>query len=452
MPVRTQFGYHLIKVDDVRPANGSIKTAHLFIKVPQNIIEDKNSTYKKKIDDIYAKLKAGEKFETLVAQFSEDPTTAQKGGELPWFTSGRMIKSYEDAAFALKANGDFSEPIRTAYGWHIIKRLDKKDIGTFDEMKSELKAKIEKDDRSNIVRTSFINKLKKEYNFKTYQKNIDKLYATIGDELFEGKWKLENADKFKKPVFVLLDKKYSQADLGKYIQSKQPRRRGKKNLTKTQVLNPIFDAFVEKSVIDFEESRLEIKYPEFKKLMDEYRDGILLFELIDQKVWSKAVKDTVGLQAFYEKNKNNYMWKDRIEVNIYRCADEKVAKQARTFLTKGKNPEEIKLAINGSEEDTANYIAKIEIEESKKYEKGQNDVIDELVWEKGTSKNYTDPKGGYYFIDVIGFRKPEIKTLKEARGYVISDYQDFLEKEWVRKLKEKYPVKVDEAVLKTIIK
>ena len=125
MPVRTQFGYHLIKVDDVRPANGSIKTAHLFIKVPQSIIEDKNSTYKKKIDDIYAKLKAGEKFETLVAQFSEDPTTAQKGGELPWFTSGRMIKSYEDAAFALKANGDVSEPIRTAYGWHIIKRIDK---------------------------------------------------------------------------------------------------------------------------------------------------------------------------------------------------------------------------------------------------------------------------------------------------------------------------------------
>lgn len=444
-PVRTKFGYHLVKVEDMRPALGEIHSAHIFIKAPSTATEEQKKAAKQKIDDLYKKLQAGEDFEKLAREMSDDKSTASKGGELPWFGAGRMVKEFEDAAFALKKDGDFSDPVMSQYGWHIIKRIEKKELQSFDEMKSSLRRKVEKDSRSQITKKEFVEKLKTEYAFKEYAKNKAKLLALVDESVLKGEWKFENPDKLKKPLFTLDGKNYLQKDYATYLLLNQPK---KSSSTKEEVFNSLYDRFVEKTITEYEESRLEAKYPEFKKLMGEYRDGILLFELIDQKVWSKAVKDTIGLKEFYTANKDKYMWKDRVEATIYKCESKEVAKQARKLLAKKLSDDELLENINGKE----NPSKKLTIEMAKKYERGQNSTVDQATWKEGISNDINENNGSVSIVKIISVLKPQNKTLEEARGYVISDYQDYLENKWVESLKQKYPVKIEEAVLKTIIK
>jgi len=164
MPVTTRFGYHIIKVTDKRVAQGQIKVAHILLTVSQGAKQEEKEKARKKIVDIYEQLKNDEDFGELAKKYSEDPGTAKNGGELPWFGVGRiMVREFENAAFALKKNGDISGPVRTSVGWHIIKRIDKKEIESFDEMKTQLENKISKDERALISKMSFIQKLKREY-------------------------------------------------------------------------------------------------------------------------------------------------------------------------------------------------------------------------------------------------------------------------------------------------
>ncbi len=304
-PVRTRFGYHIIKVVDRRPAQGEVLVAHIMIKTPPNMKEEDSVNTYKKTQEIYEKIKAGtEKFDDLAQQFSDDKASAKKGGELPWFGTYKMPPEFEKASFALKNKGDMSEIVRTKYGWHIIKLKDKRGLASFEEMKSELKAKVTKDSRSQVGRESLISKIKTEYKFKEVLKAREEFYKVMDTSLFEGKWDITKAKALNKPMFSLNDKNYTQSDFATFISNHQSKR---SKADYKMVVDGLYKQFVDETVITYEESRLDSKYPDFKSLMQEYRDGILLFELTDQKVWSKAVKDTTGSKAFYEKNKTNYM-------------------------------------------------------------------------------------------------------------------------------------------------
>jgi peptidyl-prolyl cis-trans isomerase SurA len=206
----------------------------------------------------------------------------------------------------------------------------------------------------------------------------------------------------------------------------------------------IYAKWRDKVVIDFEEERLPQKYPEYKQQINEYRDGILLFDITDRSVWSKAVKDTAGLRQFYEKNKDKYMWKERADITIFKCADEKIAKEVRNLLQKNKSEKEILDAINKKSQlnlSTYNLVVL----------KGENPLVDKY-WKEGIipeNNNNTNEKK----IEVIKINKiipPSPKTLMEAKGQVIADYQNYLEKEWLDYLKKKYPVEINYDVLKTI--
>ncbi len=442
MPLRTRFGYHILKVADKRASQGEILTAHIMVKFAKDMEEKDKANLKTKIDELYAKLKAGEKFEDLARQFSDDKPSAEKGGQLQWFGSSRMPIEFEKAAFALKANGDYSEPFTTNYGWHIVKRLDKKGLAPFDEMKGDLKQRIGKDSRTQAGRESLIEKIKKENNFKENLVAKKDFLKVIDTTVCQGKWEANKATKLgNKELFNLGTKKYTQNDLAKYIENNQTVR---PKMDNNMLLQQAYKDFVDETVIAYEDANLESKYPEFRNLLKEYRDGILLFDLTDQKVWSKAVKDTSGLKEYYSKNKNNFLWDERADVTMYNCANDKVAKEVRGMLKKGKSEKEIT--------ETVNKTSQLNVTpESITYLKGENKNVD-ANWKVGVvATDIKDAKDGKVTVLVVNkVMEKTPKTIAEAKGMITADYQNYLEKEWLAYLKNKYTVKVNEEVLNTV--
>ena len=447
MPVRTRFGYHIILKTDERPNQGQITVAHIMVKTPQKdaAVKDTSKTDPKaKIDEMYAKIKAGADFAEMAKQFSDDKGSAKKGGELPMFGTGRMVIEFEKAAFALKNDGDMSMPIQTQYGWHIIKRLSKKELGSFDELKPELKAKIGKDSRSQNGKESMIAKIKKQYNFKENLKLRDEFVKVMDTTFFDAKWKHEAAAKLNKDaLFSIGEKTYSQKDFAMYLENHQSKR-AKTDFT--LLVKDMYKEFVNESCLGYEESKLASKYPEFKALLQEYRDGILLFDLTDKNVWSKAVKDTTGLKVFYEENKSKYMWDTRAEATVYKCATEKVAADVRKMLKdkakKKYTNDDILKAINKDSQLNLNI-------ETGKYSKGENDIVDKFEWKKGLSANSTVDKQ-VVFVDFENIIAPTNKSIAEAKGLITADYQNYLEKQWIASLRNKYQFSVDKAVLSTV--
>lgn len=441
MPVRTRFGYHIIKTIDIRPAVGEIRVAHIMIKSSATDPDSVKDNAKKKIDEIYAKVKAGEKFEDLVNQYSEDRGSQKNGGALPWFGTGRMVPEFEKAAFALKNDNDYTEPVKTSYGWHIIKRLEKKGIPTFEEKKGELKNNVMRDSRSEMSKTALVNRVKKEYMFKEVAKNKDEFIKTLDSSLVNGTYHDSSAAKYTKPLFTLGDKTYTQKDFATFLMNNQQK---KTSGSAQQIAYSQYDNFVNESCTAYEESQLDKKYPEFKALMQEYRDGILLFDLTDKMVWSKAVKDSTGLQAFYDKNKNNYMWGERIDAVVYTCANADIAAKVRKMLKKGKSDNDISGEIN--KESTLNLTIK-----SGKFSKGDNEFADEVAWNVGIS-NDINKNNQITFVRIKEKMDPTPKSLDEARGLVTADYQAHLEKTWIEELRVKYPVQVNQETLSTVYK
>ncbi|MFN8114829.1 MAG: peptidylprolyl isomerase [Bacteroidia bacterium] len=442
MPVRTRFGYHILKIADKRPSQGEILTAHIMVKFGKDMGEKDKANLKTKIDEIYAKLKAGEKFEDLARQYSDDKPSAEKGGQLQWFGSSRMPIEFEKASFALANNGDYSEPFTTNYGWHIVKRLDKKGLASFNDMKGDLKQRIGKDSRTQAGRASLIEKIKKENNFKENQMSKKEFLKVIDSTVYLGRWEAKKAEKLgNKDLFMLGSNKYTQNDFAKFIESHQTSRNKMDN---NMFLQQSYKDFVDETVINYEDNNLENKYPEFRNLLKEYRDGILLFDLTDQKVWSKAVKDTAGLKDFYEKNKNNYLWDERAEVTTYKCANEKVAKEVRGMLKKNKSEKEITETVNKTSQLNVSV-------ENITYLKGENKDVD-ANWKQGVvASDIKDTKENKVVVLVVNKvlgKTP--KTIAEAKGMITADYQNYLEKEWLAYLKNKYSVKVNEDVLNTV--
>ncbi|MDD5572084.1 MAG: peptidylprolyl isomerase [Bacteroidales bacterium] len=437
MPVRTKFGYHIIKVTDIKPNEGQVQVAHIMIRT--DFSDTSITKGKNKIFEIYNKIKAGESFEELAKKYSEDKSSAVKGGVMAPFTTGRMVPEFEVAAFALKNIGDMSEPLKTDYGWHIVKKIDIKPLPSFEDSKADIKAKIMRDVRSELPKRNLINKIKKEYNFVEYKKNLTPFYLLLDSTYFQGKWNAEKADNLKEVVFKIANKNFTQKDFAKYLAEHQVNRApGPFEV----IVNNQYEKYVDETAMEQENSKLEQKYPEFKNLMNEYRDGILLFELTDNKVWSKAVKDSMGLKDFYEKNKNKYMWDQRVDVTVYTCATEEVSKKVKELLKNKKAESDILNEVNKD--------SQLELKiENGRFSKGENKAVDLVQWKEGISNNVEVDKS-IVFVDIHKILPAEPKTLAEAKGLVTVDYQNILEKEWIEQLRKKYPVTVDKVVLETI--
>ncbi len=450
--IRTRFGYHILKVFDKRPSKGEVRVAHIMQAVPKGSSEEKEAEAKAKAYALYDSIVMGEDFSRLATSYSDDRGSAKRGGSLPYFGSGRMVPEFEEAAFALENVGDVSEPVKTAYGWHIIKLLDKKGLAPFEELKPEIRRKVARilpvDQSQKVV----VDRLKKEYNVTIVHENLPAVYALLDSTFLRGNWKNFAKNGYEKPVLKIADSvAFTQMDFLNFIQTNAPK--GNLQGSIEGNANLILDDFVSKKVTEFEKTRLPVKYPEFRYLVEEYHDGILLFNLTDEMVWSKAVKDTSGLKAFYEANKTNYMWGNRVEAAIYTYSNEAFAKKVMALAKKAAKKQ---LDIT---KECAELQNKIYAKDStfsltgvhKKYSKGEEANLDLVSWEAGTTQ-VVPADNSFTLIYVYGPVQAEPKELDEARGLITADYQAELEKQWMLTLHEKYTVNINESVFESLIK
>ena len=444
MPFRTDYGYHILKVHDRRPARGQVKVAHIFVRTPEEMDEAEKEKAYEKIQMVYDSLQLGADFGEMARKYSEDPSSARNGGEMPWFGTGRMIPEFENACFAIENKGKFTKPFKSFYGWHIIKLLDKKEVGTYEEMQADLKAKVDRGDRGKYKTEKYVAKLKKEYGYYEYEAALEKVLAAADTSLLSARWEAGRLKNDRTPLMKIGERTATVGEFATYLESNQ----GSRNAGDPRMYaKELYNRFSQEKIIDYEESLLPEKYPEFRYIYEEYHDGILLFDIMDQKVWSRAVSDTAGLIEFHQDHRMDYMWDKRADAILVSCNEgvdvDRVRKKYRRIL-RGKDDQE-KLNEKYCEQDTVECITLTHL----LVEEGENERVDALNGKTGPGPVYEE-NGKQHFIIIREIRPPEPKALNEARGQITSDYQDYLEKQWIGKLKEKYTVEVNRSLLSRI--
>ena len=438
MPIKTKYGYHLIKVNNRRKASGKVKVAHIMFKTGEGADKNKIEDAFKKISEVKELLDKGDDFESVAERFSEDRSTAVKGGVLPIFGVGKMLPKFEYEAFSLNNVGDISSPFLTNYGYHIIKLIEKQPIDEFDLISADLKRMISRDSRSELSQNALFEKLRESYNVKN---NVDEFISfrkLSANKVSNGNFVLKELNK--STLFNINNFSVTVDDFAQYILMNQ---------NKGSDIDEMYVNFVNSQLLLFEESRLEENYPEYKALLKEYKEGILLFDLTNEKVWTKAVEDTVGLLSFFEKNKMQYTWPNRLDASIYTCASREIAKKVKKKIYQKKwgkiTNEEMLKQIN------FDFGLNLKIQ-SNVFTKGENSNIDIIEWKKGISNDIVLVDGSYVLVDINKVMKSRNKEINETRGKVISDYQNTLESEWISVLKSKYSVIINREILYSLIK
>jgi len=422
--VRTQFGYHVLKVYDRQPARGEVEVSHILLRT--NSPEDKK--VKGKIFDVYDQLKAGRNWDEVCAEYSDDAATKNSGGRLRPFGIGALasVPEFEATAFAMKQPGEISDPFQSGIGWHII-RLEKKiPLLPFSEMEPALKRRLSRDERLQISRQALIDKRKREYQFTENLPVKEKFFALADSSLTRGKWNIAGTAELKtQTLFSMLGKPTMVSEFIQYILANQT----SVSLSPADYMKQFYDGFAEDKMLEAEEIKLEREHPEFKSLLTEYREGILLFDIMESEVWNKASEDTVGQRKFYEKNKAKYQAGDRLEARIFTAADKSITDEMLMKVNRGDS-------LTGADSKRFKSIQPFRL-----YERKDSKVIDRINWTTGLQQAELD--GQFYLIEVKRLVAPGIKSFDESRSGVISDYQDYLEKEWLAELRKKFTVKIN---------
>jgi len=435
MPVRTQFGYHLIKVTNKKADVGQVQVAHIMLRTPPHMNTTDSLKIKTKIDSIYALIQQGQSFADLARKYSQDPSSAKSGGVIAWFGVGRMPAQFEAMAFSLKNPGDISVPFRTNFGWHIIKFMGRKGIAPLDSLKESISARMQRDKRSQEATEALVKQIKEKYNFKEFPEAKTAFYKIIDASFYSGKWTADKAKDLNGTIFTLNTMAFTQQDFANFIARNQISGEDKGG---EYAINTLYPKFVKEECLKYKNEQLEREYPAFAEMLLEYRDGILLFDVTDKMVWSKALKDTAGLKKYYAEHKNNYMWPERVDAAIYTCSDDKVAKEVKKLIKAGKTDKEIQTEINAKD-------AKAVSVQSALFAKKDNALID-ANWKQGISEDQ-NKDGKTVFVNVKKVLPPQPKALDEARGMVTTDYQNYLMAEWLTDLKAKYPVQINQQEL-----
>ena len=444
-PVRSSVGYHIIKVNERRPARGEMEAAHILIRKKKDRPDAKSKAL---VDSLYAEINKGSNFEELAKTFSEDKMSAKKGGYIGKFGISKYEIDFENECFAIKNDGDITKPFETSVGWHIAKRVAKKDNTDYEKAKRGLQTKIQKDARYEMAKVAMIERIKRENKFNENGGKLINFASTLDAEFMTHKWRA--ADVTSNDVLFNLGKnKYTVKDFAAFAQkASRERMRMGKNAKVNDVVQKLYGGFVSESCMKFEEEQLEKKYPEFKSLMREYEEGILLFEATKMEVWDKASQDTTGLAKFHKTRSAKYRYAERAVVNQYSLkatAADQLSKLKKFVLKKGSK--ETLEKFNTGE-------GKIVSVQEKTFEKGKNEVLDKMKWKVGELSpveiDKRNKSSNFFKIETL--LPAQEKTLKQARGYVVADYQDFLERQWIEKLREKYKVTIDDEVLKSLVK
>ncbi|MGL1889178.1 MAG: peptidyl-prolyl cis-trans isomerase [Reichenbachiella sp.] len=424
-PVRTRFGYHLLKINDKREARGEVLTAHIMLRQGQDSASIELA--KEKADKVYNELQGGADWNKLCATYSEDVNTSKTGGELKWFATGALVPEFEDAAFALDAIGSITAPVQTRFGWHIIKLIDKKGPPSYEEAKVDLESRVKRDDRSRAQKSDVIASIKKSQNFQLDSATWELAIDQIDSAILEGKWSPSDTLITGTKLIDMNDADFTIANFYQYLTDNQKVRR-KTDLS--EYILQLYNRFEQQCIFDAEEIYVENNNRDYRMLLDEYKSGILLFNLMEDEVWGKALSDTVGLQAYFEMKKESYQKPEVAKGKKVSCKDSTELNTAIALMS-------------------GDSTMRVDDDELFGIEQGEISFLDSN-WTEGV---YTESDAdGYTVWNIEEIVKPEPVELNDMKGQVISDYQKKLEDDWVIELRTKYPLKVSKKVLKYYVK
>lgn len=436
-PFRTQFGYHIVHVKDKRPSRGEVTVAHIMVSLNQT---DKDIDTEQRINEIYRKFQQGESFESLAKQFSDDKSSANKGGVLMPFKGGQLSAlEFEDVAFSLTEKNEVSKPFKTQFGWHIVKLIDKKPLESLDELKSEIQNRIQRDSRSKLINEALVKKLMAKYQIKTYPEIKPYFQSILSAEFFNRTWRIP--EDLKEGIALKIDSiAYTNKDFALFLEASQKNYVGK-NTGFDFIVETEYKNFVNNTITTYHETYLEYTNEEYAAILTEYRDGLLLFDLMEKEVWNKAAKDSVGLENYYNKNKATYIWNDRIDMVMASSASKADAEQVQKMLNESVALDDINTKMNNNNQ---------KIIFTKGIYQKDNDILPvDLEFSQGVSKIYSH-NDAYHVVLINEVIPSTIQSLEEARGKVVNDYQNEIETNWLVELKSRFPVEVNEKILKKV--
>lgn len=437
---RTPYGFHIVKVEAEQP-HVEIRASHIMKMTPQGN-DSLEMVAKQQIDSIYQLAISGADFEELARLNSEDRGSAQRGGDLGWFGKGRMVPEFEEAAFALQDEGNISQPVRSPYGWHIIRLSGRRGTPDLAEIRDDVLKQIRRSEYQKQINEAFIQGLKDTYSFSEQSEVLAPFYAlaenygSVRDSAF-----LADAAELGGVLFMYADKQCSAEDFLNFLKQNTVSQKTKPE----DIISEKYAQFVEKCLREQEDSQLENKYPEFRNLMKEYHDGTLLFEISLREVWQKAGQDTAGLNAFFSQHKQDYVWQEpRFKGYVLYCKDKNTAKVAKRIV-QSANPDSVASYLNTRlNVDSITYIRF----EKGLYKIGDNAAVDKYAFKKGDYQ----PQEDLPIVFVLGKKLKGAEEPADERGKVIADYQDYLEKQWMERLHRDYIVQVNEDVFNSLLK
>lgn len=423
-PVRTRFGYHLIKVMDKRASRGEVEVSHILLRATK----DNEPKVKNLIFEIYDQVKKGRNWDELCKQYSEDSNTKNSGGRLRPFGIGALaaVPEFEATAFALQSPGEISDPFQSGIGWHIV-RLEKKiPLPPYAEVEVSLKKRVARDERLKISEQTAAIERKKTLGFSDNGATKMKIMALADSSLLKGKWKFSGNPELKNLVLISINgKEIKAADFILWTENQH----APSKLTPTAYMNQLFESWTMVKINDAEEEKIIKENPDFQYLLTEYKEGILLFEIMEKEVWNRASADSTGQRKYFQEHQINYKAGNRVEARIFSLTDKSALDEMKNKINKGDTLKEDDLKKFKSVQNFRNY------------EKGDSKIVDKINWVPGLQE--TEMDGVHYLVEVKRLVAPGTKTLNEARAKVISDYQDSLEKNWVATLKNELHVTVN---------
>ncbi len=449
-PIRTQFGYHIVEILDKRKNPGLTHVAHILVALTNQKKEFLDEPSKQLADSLYQLIQNGQDFSALAIQYSNDNGQLTNGGELPWFETGAMPHEFEIACHKLSYDGAVTKPIKTRFGYHIIKRLGKRDIPTYQQIEDQLIQKISSSEQGEIVLQQTVSNLKKEYTFNdshTLSVVIDMIDSTI----FEKKWKIPEFVDLSTTLFSFDNQKVSHKDFLEYLEEKQAIMLP---VTIEIYINSMYDEFIKEKLIFHEEKMLIKNNHSYRFLLNEFREGILYFEITQKKNWDKSNGNQASLQEYYNKNKSKYNNLYQADVSIFEYSivePLKIEKYLLKYKEQNIEDREIVLKIKTNIDKQFKLIERLNAIEGKssifdkciiKFKNKEFDVNEKLL-------RLESEKKIIWFNSEITRRE---RPYKEIETIVSEDYMNDSDKIWIDGLKKKYKVTINENVFDSLFK
>lgn len=435
-PFRTQFGYHVVKVLDKRPSKGKVQVAHIMIANNQ---KDSTLVPENRIKEIFRSIQEGDSFESLAKQFSDDKSSAAKGGVMNPFKSGDIRSEiFVNTAFGLKEIGAISEPIQSQFGWHILKLISKTPVEPYEQIKVDLEQKVKRDARSKVIRQKMLEKLKQQYTIS--QPSLESVVAKIQKNDADDTWEVEAS--MEPQVFLKIEsQELSYRDFLDLLNKNK--RSFKASTGKSKFISNQYALFLENNLFQYKKNNLINENEDYANVLKEYEEGLLLFDIMENKIWKGAQLDSIGLKSYYNENTSKFKSNSKITATIARSNKKKKLKAVKKMWSQGFSTDAISQKLN--ERDQALIFS------SGDFEIDSPLIPKNMVFNKGISEIYS-LDDNYVLLNISNIETPQILSFEDAKGAVISKYQSVLESEWLETLRNKYPIVINEKILSDLKK